>query len=159
MTVEQDKTQERPIKRILLAYNDTDQSERAFVKSLHLAKDNDATLLGVMWLLPNTVNSLIPFARWINMFRTVDEGDKILSLAHLEEVTKKLGIKASFNVDAVYRKDMKELGMAIVSLAQKQGIDVIVIGDGKPLDEKEKDYVNVADIVEQNASCKVIRIK
>ena len=159
MTAEQGKTQEQPVKLILLAYNDTEQSKRAFDKSLHLAKDNNAALLGVMWETPRFKVGGNSFFNDFAMLRTVGEANKILSLARLEDATKKLGIRAAIGVEISNDKDKTKFGMTVVSYANDQGVDVIIMGDGKPVDERKKGYVNLADIVEQNASCKVIRVK
>ena len=121
---------------ILLAYNDTDVSNRALERAAELAGLYKAKLV---------VTSVIP----VLVGAARDDGPRP-ELTRADERLKELGIEAEF-VEAV-----GEIAEAIVAVAESRNVGLIVVGTREPSQVERMLGHSVSESVQRMAHCDVL---
>ena len=153
MALQQDKPKEQLIKSILVPFDNSDQSKRAFDTALDFAKKNNAKLLVIMWI--STSGDGIDRGLSCSSFY---EMNHVLSMRHLEDKAKQENVIASFEVMPFFGRNNSKLGKNIASFANTYGLGLIVIGRKEGGKLNKTIFGSVLDTVEQYASCQVIKI-
>ena len=121
---------------ILLAYNDTDVSNRALDRAAQLARLYDAKLV---------VTSITPVL--VGAARDAGPGSE---LTRADERLKELGIEAEL-VEAI-----GEISEAIVEVAESRGAGLIVLGTREPSQVERMLGHSVSESVQRMAHCDVL---
>ncbi|HSI97451.1 MAG TPA: universal stress protein [Gaiellaceae bacterium] len=124
------------MKTIVLAYNDTDGSNRALERAAELARFYGAKLV---------VTSIVPVL--VGAERVPDPGRE---LKKAEAMLSELGLKTEL-VEAV-----GEIGEAIVEVAESRGADLIVIGTRELSQVERMLGHSVSETVQRRARCDVL---
>jgi nucleotide-binding universal stress UspA family protein len=124
------------MKTIVVAYNETDTSERALERAAELARLYDAHLV---------VTSVIPIL--VGSAHSAEPGEELQRAgARLRE----LGLEAEL-VEAV-----GEISEAIVEVAESRGADLIVVGTREPSQVERLLGQSVSEGVQRMAHCDVL---
>ena len=121
---------------ILLAYNDTDVSNRALERAAQLAKLYDAKLV---------VASVTPIA--VGEAPDMTPGDELQRAAQL---------LSAQGVDAELVEAVGDIALAIVEAAEKYGAGLIVIGTREPSQVERMLGHSVSEQVQRMARCDVL---
>jgi len=121
---------------ILLAYNDSDASNRALERAAQLAKLYEAKLV---------VTSVTPV-----LVGAVTTGEPGPELMRADERLREVGIEAEL-VEAV-----GEIGQAIVEVAETRSVGLIVLGTREPSQVERMLGHSVSETVQRMAHCDVL---
>jgi nucleotide-binding universal stress UspA family protein len=121
---------------ILLAYNDTDASNRALERAAQLASMYDAKLV---------VTSITPV-----LVGALTSGEPGPELLRADERLRELGIEAEL-VEAI-----GEISEAIVQVAESRNVGLIVLGTREPSQVERMLGHSVSETVQRMAHCDVL---
>ena len=121
---------------ILLAYNDSDASNRALERAAQLAKLYEAKLV---------VTSVTPVL--VGPVMTSDPGPELM---RADERLREVGIEAEL-LEAV-----GEIGQAIVEVAETRNVGLIVLGTREPSQVERMLGHSVSETVQRMAHCDVL---
>ncbi len=124
------------MKTIVVAYNDTNDSDRALERAAELAGFYDARVV---------VTSVVPV-----LAGGATTGEPGPELRHAEEILRSRGIEAEL-VEAV-----GEITQAIIEVAESRGADLIVVGTREPSQVERLLGHSISEGVQRMAHCDVL---
>ena len=145
------------IKKILVAYDAGKLSQKALETAMEIARSEKSEIFVITSIkIPDYILLNMSFGTDIGVLDNVDNlvhENYQRKLEEAAETVKKEGIP----VQTVYFKDKP--GEAVVSFAEKEGVDLIVIGSKNYQGLDKALLGSVSSYVAQNAQCAVMIIK